>query len=223
MNMNNDSKVSREAEVHSAVALDPKHERLSALMDGQLFGDDFVGAIHCASDKDGQASWEIYHLIGDVLRSEDLALPSNPAFLTGLRERLACESMALQSSDFMMAAEGQEKPVVQVPESANDSIFRWKMIAGFSALVAFAAVGLTSLVQLQESPKGSAHLANAPAQPHAEPSNVVAITASEGSQVMLRDPRLDELLTTYRQFETTSALQMPAGFLRNATFENSKP
>ena len=39
------------------------------------------------------------------------------------------------------------------------------------------------------------------------------------SQVMIRDPRLDELLAAHRQLgNNTSALQMPAGFLRNATF-----
>ncbi len=36
---------------------------------------------------------------------------------------------------------------------------------------------------------------------------------------MIRDPRLDELLAAHRQLgNSTSALQMPAGFLRNATF-----
>ncbi|MDU7587859.1 MAG: anti-anti-sigma factor, partial [Acidovorax sp.] len=41
----------------------------------------------------------------------------------------------------------------------------------------------------------------------------------DGQQVMLRDPRLDELLAAHKQFGSTTALQMPAGFLRNATFE----
>ena len=35
---------------------------------------------------------------------------------------------------------------------------------------------------------------------------------------MLRDPRLDELLAAHRQLGG-AALQMPSGFLRNATFE----
>ena len=36
---------------------------------------------------------------------------------------------------------------------------------------------------------------------------------------MIRDPQLDELLAAHRQLGGASALQMPAGFLRNATFE----
>ena len=44
------------------------------------------------------------------------------------------------------------------------------------------------------------------------------VTNAQG-QVMIRDPRLDELLAAHKQYGSTSALQMPAGFLRNATFE----
>jgi sigma-E factor negative regulatory protein RseA len=41
----------------------------------------------------------------------------------------------------------------------------------------------------------------------------------QGAPVMIRDPRLDELLAAHRRFGHTAALQMPAGFLRNASFE----
>jgi sigma-E factor negative regulatory protein RseA len=50
---------------------------------------------------------------------------------------------------------------------------------------------------------------------------VVAVAGNEGQQVMIRDPRLDELLAAHKQFGSTAALQMPAGFLRNANFERS--
>jgi len=36
---------------------------------------------------------------------------------------------------------------------------------------------------------------------------------------MLRDPQLEELMAAHRQYGGVSALQMPAGFLRNATYE----
>ena len=37
--------------------------------------------------------------------------------------------------------------------------------------------------------------------------------------VVLRDPQLEALLSAHRQFGGASALQMPAGFLRNATYD----
>ena len=46
-----------------------------------------------------------------------------------------------------------------------------------------------------------------------------ALTVAGQPQVMIRDPRIDELMAAHKQFGGTSALQMPAGFLRNATFE----
>jgi sigma-E factor negative regulatory protein RseA len=47
---------------------------------------------------------------------------------------------------------------------------------------------------------------------------VQGATATETAPVMIRDPRLDELLAAHKQFSGASALQQPAGFLRNATF-----
>ena len=43
--------------------------------------------------------------------------------------------------------------------------------------------------------------------------------ATAQAPVMLRDPRLDELLAAHRQSGGASALPTSAGFLRNATFE----
>jgi sigma-E factor negative regulatory protein RseA len=50
-------------------------------------------------------------------------------------------------------------------------------------------------------------------------TNEVSIATAGTDGAMIRDSRLDALLAAHRQFGGTSALQMPAGFLRNATFE----
>ena len=49
---------------------------------------------------------------------------------------------------------------------------------------------------------------------------LVAVSSGEpGAPVMLRDPRLDELLAEHRQAVGVTALGGSTGFLRNATFE----
>ncbi len=53
----------------------------------------------------------------------------------------------------------------------------------------------------------------------AQPAQAGDVVDNAEPPVMLRDPRLDELLAAHRQFGGTSALQMASGFLRNATFE----
>jgi len=191
-------------------------ERLSALADGQLQGDELSAAFaYAAEDEDGAKTWQLYHLVGDVLRSADLAQPANPAFMARLREQLAQEALP----------ERPHAPVpvtvvaAGLPEAANASVFRWKMVAGFASLAAVAAIGWTSLASLQGAGAG-AQLAAAPERSSPAPvAPVVAVADADGQQVMLRDPRLDELLAAHKQFGSTSALQMPAGFLRNATFE----
>ena len=68
-----------------------KREQLSAMADGQLQGDEWRDAVSLACEEKGQATWELYHLVGDVLRSPDLAKPADPAFLLRLRDQLAHE------------------------------------------------------------------------------------------------------------------------------------
>lgn len=197
-------------------------EQLSALADGQLGEGEIADALAYAAQAEGQVTWQLYHLVGDVLRSTDLARPCGPDFMVRLREELAKEAL--------VPAQIEPPPRIAavapaMEEAANASVFRWKMVAGFASLAAVAAIGWTSLASLQApGAAGGAQLAlvPAPAQSTSPAAGaVVAVADAEGgSQVMLRDPRLDELLAAHKQFGSTTALQMPAGFLRNATFES---
>jgi len=76
----------------------PAAERLSALADGEV--DAAAAGAACdawKSDAELRRTWHAWHLIGDVLRSEDLA--SNPRrdqrFLLAVRERLGAEPVVL--------------------------------------------------------------------------------------------------------------------------------
>lgn len=193
-----------------------RREQLSALADGQLQGAELVQAMAYAQDDgDGRATWEVYHIVGDVLRSADLARPGHPEFMARLRTELAKEPLLPARTD-----EELTQVASPVAPAANETLFRWKMAAGFASLAAVAAIGWTALLQLQgvnPAGMGGAQLARTTGETSAAP--VVAVTDAEGQNVMIRDPRLDELLAAHKQFGSTSALQMPAGFLRNATFE----
>lgn len=200
-----------------------KREQLSALADGQLHGAELADALaYAAQDDEGRATWQMYHLVGDVLRSSDLARPSPSSLVSRLRVELAKEARQERAS-----VPAQVTVVASTStQAANASVFRWKMAAGVASLAAVAAIGWSSLASLQGDAQGlgGAQLAvqqsvERPAAAPATPAPVVAVVDAEGQQVMIRDPRLDELLAAHKQFGSTSALQMPAGFLRNATFE----
>ena len=194
-----------------------RREQLSALADGQLDGDAFAAALEFAAEEDGQATWQLYQLVGDVLRSPDLAQPADPAFMARLRDQLALEPRPVR-----VAATLQTETIVTVPaQAANASVFRWKMAAGFASLAAVAAIGWSALATLQTPGASGAQLAVATDRSAAPVTPVVAVADADGQQIMIRDPRLDELLAAHKQFGSTSALQMPAGFLRNATFDTT--
>lgn len=194
-------------------------ELVSALADGQLRGEEFARALALIEhSEDARAQWQAYHLVGDVLRSGELAAGGarDAAFAARVRQRLQQEKPALQpqgaieliaAGAYVSRSEGRNH--AEDP-SANDASLRWKLVAGFASLAAVMVVGW-QLVSSYGTVQAGAQLAQAgaPVQP----------VAAEAAQAMIRDPRLDQLLAAHQQFGGTSALQMPAGFLRNATYE----
>ena len=193
------------------------HEMISALADGQLRGEPLERVIQTvATDSQARTAWHTYHLIGDVLRSGNLATGTAPAaFLAGFQVRLEREHSVGRLED-AVAGVPTELPVAvrQVAltsgNAANDGSFRWKLVAGFASVAAVAAIGWTAI--------GDGMRGQQPQLASAAPQASVA--AVERPAVMIRDPRLDEMLAAHRQLGGgASALQSPAGFLRNATFE----
>jgi sigma-E factor negative regulatory protein RseA len=94
--------------------------------------------------------------------------------------------------------------------ASNDAAFRWKLVVGFASLSAVAAIGWSVVAGLADKPE-QAQLASVP---------TVTVPVANGQGPMIRDPRLDEFLAAHRQLAGDSALQTPAGFLRNAAFES---
>lgn len=187
-------------------------ELISAMADGQLRGADFARGVEAAAgDPAALEAWHTYHLIGDVLRCGEFTAGTLPAaFLARLQSRLKREQPPIAGTPGPRAlAAPAGEPFHERRVAANDAAFRWKLVAGFASLAAMAAVGWTLFAGF--AGKGAeAQLANA------QPATVLAGTERG---VMIRDPRLDEFLAAHRQLGGASALQMPAGFLRSATFE----
>lgn len=184
-------------------------ELISALADGQLRGDAFARGVElAASDPAAREAWQAYHLIGDVLRSGELAVAGSPsAFLERLQRRLRDEPPLAPRVVPEAAAPPRRE------EAANDGSFRWKLVAGFASVAAVGAMAWSLVGGLPGKP-ASAELAKAPAGS--------VLTAGERG-VMIRNPQLDELLAAHRRLGGASALQMQmsTGLVRNATFEAS--
>lgn len=193
-------------------------ELMSALADGQLDGEDFAAALHaCGQDDSALASWDTYHLIGDALRSPaSPTLSADMAFLARLNQRLAGESLAGAGPNSRRppAADVVHVSAADAPRrhgvAANDSDFRWKLVAGLASLAAVSAIAWNA-AGLLLAPAAAPQLAQASVSPQ------VVVASPQGP--IVRDARLEELLAAHKQLGGTSALQEPSGFLRNATFE----
>ena len=206
---------------------DKLREQVSALLDGQLRGEDFAQTVEQVCGQDELRSiWNTYHVVGEVLRSgQHTVCRDSSAFLAGLRERLASDSAKPAVHAVAVASATEAAPKA---EAANEPIFRWKLVAGVASLAAAAAIGWNWVggplqapagAQLAQGAGGAPVLAST-VQPGGEsPATTTRVLIGERQQpqLMLRDPRLDALLEAHQQ--AGGASHMPSGFLRNATFE----
>ena len=209
-------------------------EQVSALADGHLQGEAFAATIEAVcTEGDSRAAWHTYHVVGDVLRSgSHSACSDSSAFLARFQQRLAAEPVVAMPALQPVAAPAAVQ-VQRRADAANEPVFRWKLVAGAASMVAVAAISWTLIgngtassqagaqIAAQQQPAVNSVLAAAavnnqqPASTTLTPTRVMV--GNGNPQVMLRDPRLDQLLEAHQQ--AGGASQMPSGFLRNATFE----
>jgi len=169
-----------------------RRQQLSSLMDGELPDDAAVQA--CAlwrHDAAMRQDWHAYHLIGDVLRSDDLATrpARDESFLQALRLRLADEAVPLAR-----AAPPTAQPVrlphpgeVQVVSTVRAGRARSWLVAPAAVAAGFAVVaGVMVATRVSVPTSGNAVLAL---------STPAAVAASA---VLVRDPQLDRYLSAHR-------------------------
>jgi sigma-E factor negative regulatory protein RseA len=178
-----------------------QHEWLSALMDGEAE----ALAPGCAAwrdDPDARVHWHAYHLIGDVLRSEELASrpAADAAFLAALRGRL------------------RQEPVVLAPAAAPGRRRGWMAPAAVAAGVAAVAGALVVTSGVWRADATLPQLASAPpaaAARVATPAPAPVAAADTGT--LIRDARLDRYLNAHKQYGDSGALGLPGGVLQRAT------
>lgn len=200
---------------------------LSALVDGELGESEWNRFLSSRDEgSDTLATWHAYQVIGDVLRRQVAATCVQPApdFLAAVRLGMQAKTSEPQA---LVVAAGPRRG-----DAANDAVFRWKMVAGFASLAAVMAVSWSVLVGSSGEPGGANAIGsqlvnNMPAQPAAVvaaqvvPAAAPPLVVSTGQGNVIRDAQLEALLAEHRQNGGMSALQMPTGFIRNATYDAS--
>ena len=187
---------------------DDRRSSLSAAADGQV---DALGTACLAwrNDPGARATWHAYHLIGDVLRSRELAAQPDrdAAFLSRFRDRLADEPVVLAPSPATVTAARRRASGWLVPAA---------VAAGF---VVVAGVLVVARVSAPVAPQGPETLAVAPVSGGVTQVSSRAALASSGQAAqadtpLIRDARLDEFLRAHQAARGGVAVAVPVSALR---------
>ena len=183
--MNRDDSIDRDA----------RRQALSALVDGEGTAAD--GACRAwRDDASARADWHAYHLIGEVMRSDDVRCSAShdAQFLARLRDRMVAEPVLLAPVAIAAAP----------PQRARRA---WAAPVAIAA--GFAAVAGVLVVTRVAAPDGAALERSAQIAAQA-----VAASAAEGR--LIRNAELDRYLAAHKQYSNSSALAVPGGAVRNA-------
>ena len=219
----------REMEMSAEIELGNESlERLSSLVDGEL--DSTAVGQACAQWRESDSarrSWHAYQLIGDVLRSDDLAADPvrEAAFMQALRVRLAAEPVVLAPQ----ALEPAPRQATSAFEAQAVRGARWGWLAPSAVAAGFVVAAGVLMVSRTPGPLpgGAQGVALAGAAPATSASTAASVLAGTDPQIfvangaLIRDARLDSYLAAHKQFAGTSALGVPSAFLRSATVDGS--
>ncbi len=176
-------------------------EQISAFADNELSDGHLDVTLAALRQQEGRDTWNLYHQIGDALRSDDLSAQIN----TGLTSRIFA---SLDAEPTIMVAAAQRVHVAK-----QNAIKRFAMPGMAVAVVAVAA--FLTVPQMMTTQNAS-RIASNPAPivlASATPENVTV--ASQDGDV-LRDPRIDEYLLAHQRF--SPSVYSTAQYARSATF-----
>ena len=173
---------------------------VSALVDGELSGAELAQVCNTwRDDPMTRRQWHAYQLIGDVMRSDDLASTAarDAAFLGALRVRLAEEPVPLAP-----------QPLSAVASPPSPRTPRW--MAPAAAAAGFCAVAVVLVMMRTPAPGSVPVLAQAGAAP------VAGAAAAPADLELVRQAGLERYLSAHRKVSNGMGLAMPVGAVRHA-------
>jgi sigma-E factor negative regulatory protein RseA len=166
-------------------------EQISAFADNELSDGHADIALAALRQQDGRDTWNLYHQIGDALRSDDLNTQLSADFAARMFARLDAEATIMVPAD------------KRVNVAKEVSIRRFAM-PGMAAAVAVAA--FLTVPQMMTP--------NAPAVTAAVAPETIMVASKDGD--VLRDPRIDDYLLAHQRF--SPSVYSSAQYARAATF-----
>lgn len=216
-------------------------EQISALADDELSDSQIELALAALRDPQARADWDMYHQIGDVLRSDDMAFSLSEGFSARMAARLEAEPVILAPALAQQPVQGGQVAAAVTGGAGHlaDRLRRFAM-PGVAAAAVATAVFVTApqmLVAKRDSlPNDGAAVVVVAAQPapavlatpavSVDAASVEAgveagverkvVTLEQQQGEVLRDPRIDEYLMAHQRF--SPSVYSSAQYARSATF-----
>lgn len=221
-------------------------DKISAFVDGELDDDQNELMLSLLRSDHGRDSWDVYHQIGDTLRSDELAFNMSADFSARLAARLEKEPTILAAT--LAATSKQGLSPAEPRRAANDAsgtgVVGWfsaqKLTLAGIVSAALAAVLLISAPPLMVASNGVkdsnrndvgagtnskiVRLADSSGKTMSSTSNQSSGTSKQSSSIvvadrngmMLRDPRIDDYLSAHQRF--SPSVYSTAQYVRSAAF-----
>ncbi len=177
-------------------------EQISAFADNELSDGHLDVTLAALRQQEGREAWNLYHQIGDALRSDDLNLQPDTVFTARI-------FASLEAEPTIMVPAGK-----RVGGGRGNALKRFAMPGMAVAAVAVAAFLTVPQMMPQNAPLVAVHPASAPVVLAAGEPETVTVTSQEGD--VLRDPRIDEYLFAHQRF--SPSVYSTAQYARSATF-----
>ncbi len=216
-------------------------EQISALADGELVDAHVNMALTVLRQPEEQVTWDLYHQIGDVLRSEEMAFSLSDGFAAKMSARLDAEPTIIAPQLTTTAAEQIMVPVAVNDATASNVVrlapMRKRFVRRFVMPGAAAAAAIVAVV-LVTGPQQSSTLAGASAPVAGTvatmatvtvPSAIATVAATSaappgGASIsslaqqgeVARDPRIDDYLLAHQRF--SPSMYSSAQYARSAAF-----
>ncbi|MES2537275.1 MAG: sigma-E factor negative regulatory protein [Pseudomonadota bacterium] len=198
-----------------------KHEQVSALADGELIDNHIDVAFAAANQADGRDAWDIYHQIGDVLRSDDMAISLSPDFAAKMAARLEAEPTIIAPAPRIATRAPLEDAIASNGVVKSSRGIRRYAVSGMAA-AAVAAAAFVTMPQLMVALNGNSSFDNMRVSasnvvsPAKSVVNTAVVSASQEKALVLRDPRIDEYMLAHQRY--SPSVYNTAQFARPVTF-----
>lgn len=201
-------------------------EQISAFVDGELADSHLELLLAALRQQDGRTTWDVYHQIGDVLRSEEMGFSLSADFSARMASRLDAEPTVVAPRVSQAMSEQRQAAVVEAamskglvrrfafPGVAAAAVATFALVAGPQLMSVFTGGGVGDIQSTVVAGKatGQPGVSSAPAMS----GRLITTTVAQQDGSVLRDPRIDDYLLAHQRF--SPSVFSTAQYARSATF-----